>query len=253
MSKRRSKRRGLWRLWAVLAMLGAGAAFVAYSEITNPELGPDGCPVAGASVLRLALIDASDRIEPSELEQLSDALRRIAAAADPDTRLAVFTAGGGGEVDLLPVFSGCSQARASGALTGAIYASKQTERFFADVSKWLAGLGQVSRPTSPLLEVTERVLYRTDVIDAGQRHLILVSDLLQNTPAWSVYPGLPGYRAMAAHSPIDLPPPPARWDSVTILMLQRPSARHLQTRALESLWVEVLGTWSKTHPVLRKF
>ncbi|MGH0028489.1 MAG: hypothetical protein ACQGVC_01755 [Myxococcota bacterium] len=249
----RRKRRGWWRLWTVLAVLTGGSAYLLHAEITAPERHADGCPVGGAPTLTLTLIDASDRVEPSELAQLSEALRRMAAGADPNTRLSVFTAGGGGDVDLLPVFSGCSQARASGALTGAIYASEEARRFFASVSDWLSELGGVSRPTSPLFEVTERLLYRADVVDAAKKHLILVSDLLQNTPAWSVYPGLQGYRAPGEGALPELLDPPAEWDSVTVLMLQRPEARHLQTKALETLWIELLGHWSKTTPVLRKF
>jgi len=231
----------------------AGFGYVGFGAMTAPTRGEDGCPTAGTTNITAMLIDASDGLEPSDLHQVAELTSRTALEASSMTRFSIFTAGGVSEADLLPVFSGCSLAREAGVLTGDLYAQNQINSFLAEPSDWLAGLAQSERSQSPLFESNGRLLYRPEIVDATERHLIFVSDLLQNSPSWSVYPRTTAYR-----SPLDgrLPDMPqtahAIWDSVTILAVQRVATRHLQTPELEALWIAYFSRISKSTPVLRK-
>jgi len=238
----------------VFFALVGGFGWAMGRELGKPTRGEDGCLITGAPVVQVALLDSSDPVPDATLRRLVRRIVEIALGLGPDVRFMLVTLGGASELDLVPVFSGCNPANGSGDLAGEAYRRRMTEKFLAEILPFMTKLGDGERSTSPILEGVERLRYFREIFEAEEAHLVLASDLIQNSPGISHIPGLAGYRRPSADNvPVPDPHAPGTWASVTLIQLQRVQLRKLQTPEQTGWWISFFSPISSTPPVLEKF
>ena len=182
-----------------LALVVAIAIGVLYLKAgaANPDTAADTlCPATGPVAVTAVVIDATDPASPVTQAAIRS---RILAAADELPRfgmLKVFRAGAD-EADLLrPLFSRCNPGRANDVdeLTSSpeLVQKKHDEQFAGPLAKALDGVLNVpAAEASPVLEGIQAVTVAAfpPAVDRLPRRLLVVSDLLQNSDAYSMYGG----------------------------------------------------------------
>lgn len=231
----RSRTGNVALIGALVAIFG-GIAFAAVVAMQAPSLDPaTGCLDDGVSAETVVLIDASDPI-PSPL---APSVLRIVASevlrSGPETRLRLFLLGGGEAVDLIELDAFCNSLSAGSG--GTSYRDRVRKEFEARLKAGFETARDGQRTASPILEASERLKSRPEIVEVQHRDLILISDLLQNTERASFYPGEPAYtrpgpgRTRRSNSKAPF------WQTVSIVELQRPSVRHLQSKRLRQFWI----------------
>jgi hypothetical protein len=186
--------------WGVLLLILSGlavagmAGLAARTELAKRPRDPvTGCPVAGARGHTLVLLDLTDALTPDQQTHVQERLTRIESEIPRDELLSVWVLGSTSEGALQRVFCRCSPGR--------------------QVSWWsdnprFAGVRDDSLMSRPLAIAVERLsmgreAHRSGIAAAiaevtglaefescaGPRHLIVVSDLRENSTEWSIYRG----------------------------------------------------------------
>lgn len=237
--------------WLVTVAVIGGAGYGWYAAASAPTRMEDGCLPGVQGRHRVIVLDSSDPVSPEQLDEIRALVIAIALEGGPDDRFSLFTLGTTGMVELLRVDSGCLDIPD---LAGGKYAKLRTRIFLAAVEEFLATLEETGRPTSPLYEGVDTLLHRRDVFAADGPELWFISDLLQHSAdGGSHYPGQPNYQPPEHGTDFfEGRAAPGRFKAVTLVYLQRPGARKLQSPAHQRLWMDVFKPFSDTPPVLEK-
>ena len=223
-------------LVALLVLMLAGVAVAAVIALQAPAVDPEtGCLEEGVVAETVALVDASDPIPDALLKTVLELLMGAALQGGPETRVRLFLLGGGQAVDLIELDAFCN--RLSPGAGGPAYRTRIRRDFEARLQAGLAKAAAGQRDASPILEATERLLSRPGLTEVQDRDLIVISDLLQNTERFSFYPGKPGYVRPSALGSRLTTSRAACWRTVSIVELQRPGLRHLQTASVRRFWI----------------
>jgi hypothetical protein len=180
----------------VLAVLGAVIA-ASYAVSTTPEIDRRTlCETGGPTAVTAVLIDATDSISSLQKLAVSNRLKSLLKELRPNERVEIFSIRPSANF-LQPEFSMCRPANADETsmwTANKSDADKQfSQRFLPSLNKTLDQLLETKpASSSPIMEAvqaaTVRSLQASDLKsdDKGfQRKLILVSDLLQNSPILS--------------------------------------------------------------------
>jgi len=231
----RSRTANVALIVALIAIFG-GVALAALVAMQAPSLDPaTGCLDEGVSAETVVLIDASDPI-PAPLAP--SVLRIVASAAlrgGPETRLRLFLLGGDDAVDLIELDAFCNSLSAGSG--GSVYRDRVHREFEARLKAGFETARNGQRTASPILEASERLKSRPGIVEVQHRNLILISDLLQNTARVSFYPGEPAYTRPGPGRVSRTKSEAPFWQTVSIVELQRPSVRHLQSKRLRQFWI----------------
>ncbi len=154
----------------------------------------------------IILVDQSDPFNSTDLDWVYAFLDSEARALPEHGRLTLLVPNSGNPFDPSLVFSGCSPGSAAEANPifenpGMIEQAWQA-RFYAPLKANVAGaLVDTVAPSSPLIEAISTIADRPDFQPGGPaRRLILVSDLIHHSKAFSMYRSGPDMEVLAASS-----------------------------------------------------
>lgn len=193
---------GIALLTIAAAVVGA-VAYVTWN--TEPPLDARMCPAAGPAGHFVVLIDTTDPMSFTQKQAYSVLFRELIERKTPKGYLlSVFVLGENFEANAKPVVDLCNPG--SGAdkseLTATLHRLRRQyeERFLKPLLDEADRLPSTqSAKASPVLEMLQLVAlngFRKENIQ-GDRRLILVSDMLHNTPQFSMYRGTPDHKAFS--------------------------------------------------------
>lgn len=228
----------------LLALLLAAGVVVAFAPRHSGEYHPATfCPKDGQYARTAILIDATDSLDDAQIksatERAADLIGNRLAVHEwtgvfvldeenlilPSPRIALCNPGGGDECN--PLFANCRDA-----------AREFDEKFAAPVAaeiRALAGLPPDDR--SPILEMIRAVSLDGGFDSTRKRRLIIVSDMLQNTPAYSHYGGDFNFSEwQKSDYARDFLRLPLAETEVEIWYVKRAGLEHLQTHGHIEFW-----------------
>lgn len=200
-SKRKRADR-VFAVWAVVLLLTTVAVVVAVALYPRePELDAKLCPSSGPTGHVILLVDATDPFTFTQrkavallVEQLSDAGR-----TPQGTLLTVFVLGENVQGSAEPLFERCSPGSGAGKSEFTdnleLWQKRFRSEFEEPLRKKLPEMeAQRAASRSPILQMLQIVGLRyQQVRTAGEKRLIIVSDLLQNSVELSLYRDPPNY------------------------------------------------------------
>lgn len=231
---------GLAALSAVVAILGVVIYIIVTRE--GPLDRTTLCTAKGPEGHVVLLVDKTDPLNFTQRASFLTLLEEIAERRiEPGYLLSVFVLGEDYRETAKPVFEKCNPGKGEGKseLTDTISKlQKQFHAEFLDPMLNLADVLQASQPAkaSPVLEMIQLVSingFRKRAVD-GPRRLIIVSDMLQNTPHFSMYRGTSEFSTFQASDygkrmQIDL-------KGVAVELHYVMNTPHLQTRRHLKFW-----------------
>lgn len=192
---------GVAALSAVIAVVGLVVYFIITRE--GPPDKTTLCPAKGPKGHVILLVDKTDPLNFTQSASFRTLLEGLAERGiEPGYLLSVFALGEDYRETAKPVFEKCNPGKGEGKseLTDTISKlQKQFRTEFLDPMLDLADILQGSQPAkaSPVFEMIQLVSingFRKRAVD-GPRRLIIVSDMLQNTPQFSMYRGIGEFSA----------------------------------------------------------
>ena len=189
-------------VFSMLGLFGLGWAREAFHEDRDPR---SGCrvdaPPAGYTAL---IVDQTDVLSDAQLARLAEERDRILARVGPDAMVSIYAVNEHAGPLLAPELALCSPG--AGRDANPLYQNprKREARFRRQFAERLDAV--VARllqphisPTSPILETIQAVAASEPFQRAtGPRELVIVSDLLENVPAFSHYRGAPSFERFRA-------------------------------------------------------
>jgi hypothetical protein len=193
-------------LWAILCGVAVVAIMgsAAYWYFTRPPgLDKRLCPASGPAGQVVLLVDKTDPLNFTQKQAFESSLNQLIAQGVPaGYLLSVFVLGADYKATPKPIFSQCNPG--DGADASAFTANKAhlRKRFEQDFRQPMLALANELETTksakySPILEMLEMTSingFRKDDVK-GPRRLIIVSDMLHNTPEYSMYRGTPEFES----------------------------------------------------------
>lgn len=183
----------------IVGVIGAGGA-LKYSLSESSPIDPETlCPVDHVVPHTVILVDRTDRLTEDHVILFERAVEAEASALPIAGRLSIFTIEGEVRSVPEPVFSVCKPAEGKDAHwfheNKRRMQAQHEMRFASPLAAVLERLGKPAEAdVSPILETIQSVARLPEFSPAaGVRRLVIVSDLLQNTPEYSQYRTLPDY------------------------------------------------------------
>jgi len=159
-----------------------------------PAVGVDNCRLDGVIPAHtIVVIDQSDRFEQNDADWVVELIRRETISLRSEGRLTIYSVVDNAERPIDMLFQRCTPG-APNALTG-LYQNRQIreqafqEQFKSSLDGGIREAIQNDRAdSSPLFETFEQLLRRPDFApNIDNRRLIIVSDMIQNSPRYSFY------------------------------------------------------------------
>jgi hypothetical protein len=222
MPRPREKGPLFWRL-SIAAMLSSVVGLFSFAAFNqSPAVhAATGCRIDGKMPAHVVLlIDQSDPFQPNDLgwvQQLADGEAR---ALPRHGRLTVMTPNAGNPFTPNLLFSACSPGSAADANSlfqnpRMIEQAWQTKLMKPLLATLDAAMQEKVQPASPLSEALYAIADRADFQEsAGARRLVVVSDLMQHSEAYSFYRTGADYQAYLASRLAETKP---RLDSVDVI------------------------------------
>lgn len=208
LGRRAKQRRMMDIIFGTLALLVVGAIVggAAYYMSTRPkELMPNMCPANGPIGHYVLLVDKTDPLTFTQKQAFSVILSELVEKRVPEgVLLSVFVLGEDFKDNATPIVELCNPGNGSGKseLTSNLNRLRKQyeERFVGPLLKQSDALVSAqSAKYSPIFEMLQLVginaFHKHDV--KGERRLIVMSDMLQNTPQFSMYKGAVDFSAFA--------------------------------------------------------
>jgi hypothetical protein len=182
--------------WAIVASVLATATlagfFAAPSLLSGPPRDPESlCLKTGPVGHTLILVDKSDPWSPVQAERLKRLVKQTGDQLPVDRLMSVYVFNDAFEPNFPPLLSLCNPGKTASELIGNPRRDylKWVEKFGRPLDDALSVLAQPAKgATSPIAEAIGDVLARRETrVASGERSLILVSDMLQNSAQFSVF------------------------------------------------------------------
>ena len=230
-----------WILLAVLALMGAGGAGW-YAHTHRPvELDDLNCPLGGPTAATLVVLDLTDAVAPAQMRRIRQEIAREIDDAPEGAMIAVGTVRPAGEPGMR-VFAACkpSDGKEASQLTQnpRMIRERYETTFLAPLNAELHAMASVGdASSSPIMETIQETIAAapgwTDV--QGRRRLVLASDLLQHSKAFSLYAGgdWKDFQATPDHAGLSRN---LEGVEIEILRLPRPRARISDPTAVDDFW-----------------
>ena len=206
---RRHDRNGLILIVGCLVLLGLGIAFAGLMQALEPKrdpvtLCPEGKAVAGHFVV---LFDRTDPMSDLQRQRALDELHSIERSRlRPGELLSVWAIGDYEEGTVRCLFSRCYPGREAHALweNPAFIGAACDSLFTKPLDSALASLPREERASrSPIMSAIREISEQPEFTEVhGPREIVLISDLMENTAAFSLYRNRPDFqlvRTLRAH------------------------------------------------------
>ncbi|MCZ8042619.1 MAG: hypothetical protein O9330_09090 [Beijerinckiaceae bacterium] len=189
--------------WAIVASILAGVALVGFfaapSLLKGPPRDPDSlCLISGAVGHTLVLVDKSDPWSEVQAGRLKRLVKQIGDGLPADRMLSIYVFNDAFEPGFPPLLSLCNPGRTASELIGNPRRDyiRWVEKFGRPLDEALAVLTQPAKGNlSPIVEAVGDVVSRPETrVREGDKSLVLVSDMLQNSRQFSVFGSNPATR-----------------------------------------------------------
>jgi hypothetical protein len=186
---------------AFIVLLVAAAAGGAFLLERDPELGADLCPKDGPTGHIVLLVDATDPFTFAQQKAFFQLIERMAepGSTNQGTLLTVFVFGEDIKASAEPMFERCNPGAGEGKSEVTHTLKLWQKRFDSEFREPLLRAAPAMAPKepaarSPILQMLQIVALNFEKRETrGERRLIVVSDLIQNTSELSLYRELPDY------------------------------------------------------------
>ena len=188
--------------WAIVASVLAGVALVGFFAAPSLLRGPPRdqdtlCPKTGPVGHTLVLVDKSDPWSEVQAGRLKKLVKQIGDDLPADRMMSIYVFKDVFEPGFPPLIALCNPGRTASELIGNPRREyvKWVEKFGRPLDEALVVLTQPAKGNlSPIVEaVGDVVSRRENRVPSGDRTLVLVSDMLQNSSQFSFF-GAPGAR-----------------------------------------------------------
>lgn len=245
----KEQRTGILKIVGVLAVV-AGVAF-AYMKVAGANRELDGetlCPPDPVSITVL-LVDVTDPMNVPQRQDFQNQLVSLRNSIPRYGQLIVANVDATSESLLAPVIVRCNPGTAADVndTTGDPQATQRRydQQFVRPLDAAFAEIAQASGASqSPILESVQSVALTELVTPAAAnlpRKLVLVSDLLQNTPGANFYSSLPDPDDFIRSQAFRRTRTDLSGVEVELWMLERGDAATTQPRTLIDLWDRIIG------------
>lgn len=231
-------------LAGALAVVAAAGIFAWQSAKRAGAFDPETmCPKDGGYPRTAVLLDASDSLSSSQVKAVGEYLRDLRGRLAEREWLGLFVLREDNLVLPAAEIARCNPGSRANPLfeNPRLVRRRFEEEFRRPIEEALARLARDANPqaASPILEMIEAVALDRNFDFTQARRLIIVSDMLQNAPAYSHYRGAPDFAAFRESDygrrfmEVSL-----LGVQVEILYLKREAARAAQTAAHIQFWEE---------------
>jgi hypothetical protein len=182
--------------WAITASVVAGLALAGFFAAPTLLSGPPRdaqtlCRKTGANGHTLVLVDKSDPWSPVQAERLKKLVKRLGDELPAERLLSIYVFNDAFEPNFPPLIALCNPGRTVSELIGNPRRDyvRWVEKFGKPLDEALAVLAQPAKGSlSPIVEAIGDVLARRENrVAEGERALVVVSDMLQNSAAFTVF------------------------------------------------------------------
>lgn len=243
--------------WLAAGVMVAAAALLVVNEPVKPVLDARGCPVGQAPSHHLQiLVDGTDPLTAEQLAFANEALRAQITALPDGSLVEAYHLGEGDPRLWTPVAARCLP-RKGGATANSLIENPRLieKRYKKEIEAILRDSldNQLQDPDapSPLLVAIHELATRFE--PEAVKQLVILSDLLERSPALNQYQDTRPFEAVRGDLPVDLLSPVlADVEEVSVLYLYRVSRRSqqlIQLPAHRRFWIDALtelGTGSLT-------
>ncbi len=249
----REDRRGV-AVFSLCVLALAGLGFFALDVVRAPERDYDKVTLCNPSLPRfsqhIVVIDASDTLSPHQTHFLDTHLSDLLASAAVNDRFSIFVLDdhynglSNPVVDLCKPHSGedVSALTANQQFVQTLYRERFEQPLDQAISRAVSGGEQ---PVSPIYEALSDVAALNHFDPAAENvHLTIVSDMIQNSRAGSVFKR--GSAAIDQLPLIDL-----RRARTRVFWLDREKYQRYQTAELQASWQDYLGSVSRLEQIQR--
>jgi hypothetical protein len=245
--KRREDARGyIIIVVLVLVILGVGSYMYFFAPTERPIDPVTNCPTDGKPPTNIivVLLDTTDRLSPVQNKEVMNALTKTLNAAPQYAEFQLFAVGPAGDSVLRPLATVCNPGSGEGQSSWYSNPNQMKRRWqqhFIDRLNLQFGnfLNAPSADTSPILESIQNVsasVFDAPAFDHTPKQLIIVSDMVQNTPSFSQYRQAERFDQFKQSSYYLTVRPHLDDVSVSILYLRRADVRRIQGRKHLEFW-----------------
>lgn len=232
---------------ALILIAAVGFMYIRANQ-SRIEVGDDGCPASGAESVTVLLVDQTDPLSLPQRQDFRNQFEILWSGVPKHGRISIYRVAAANEQLLDPILDLCNPGDGSDlseATANPGGAKRKWEaKFKAPVQGAFEALVEASgAETSPIFQSVQSVALtslQTPAAREKPRRLIIISDLIQNTPGLSFYGGLPDPETVLQSQPFREAKTDLRGVEVELWMLSRASKAGLQERPLIDLWQKAL-------------
>ncbi len=182
--------------WAIIGSLAAGLVLAGFFAAPALLRGPPRdaetlCPTTGAVGHTLVLVDKSDPWSEVQAGRLKRLVKRMGDELPADRMISIYAFSDAFEPGFPPLLSLCNPGRTVSELIGNPRRDyiRWVEKFGRPLDQALAQLSQPARGNlSPIAEAMGDVMARRETrVPSGEKALVVVSDMLQNSAQFTVF------------------------------------------------------------------
>lgn len=241
-------RKGIFYLAiAALGFLVIGGAAIAFklSERRTDRL--TGCPVDHYEHITAVLVDMTDALNPTQAAALRNTLLKIRDGTPKFGRLEIYTLAPVAKATLEPVFAACSPGSGKD-VDSSLYGNPQLadqlwRKHFGDrMGEVITEIQRLPpQETSPILEGVKSVsvtAFGSDLArEAKGKKLVLISDLIEHGPEFSMYQGAPDIARFRESQTFAKTRPGLRGAEVELVVIERQTRNNVQNARWRHFWV----------------
>ena len=225
---------------APLALI-SGAVFLTTLRTNSEAISADTqCHKTILPEVTMILVDSSDSLDSVQIEVTISRILRIAEKQESFSRFDIYSARPDGLKLLSPIFQACIPPKPSSPLFSDAKAAEEFETNFRLGLEEALGkaVGLPSSKTSPLLESIREASTSSfsRIPETTRRRLIVVSDMLQNSKAYTHYNGIKPFSDFKSSSGWAKAITNLENAQVTVFYIARPESRNLQGIAHQEWW-----------------
>lgn len=244
--RRKNWQGGLLLLGVLIVVVGIGAGYWYVQQRTVKLNYETLCPADGPHALTIILVDRTDHLNTVQREAVRVRLAEVRAHTAQYGALALFSIAPTDQELLRPEVYLCNPGAVGEA--SALYQNlRRVEQRWQLFNQRLeqaidAAVQANEQPLSPIMESIQSAALSNFARAKPQipKRLIVVSDLLQHSPALSLYQRLPRFDDFKTTESFRQLRTPLTDVEVEILYLRRPTARSIQSKALIEFWQQYL-------------
>lgn len=249
LQRKQTKNRWGWLILLVVGLTIVGGAYGYWHlQQYTVKLNSDTlCPLDGPRALTVILVDRTDRLNTVQREALRVRLDEVRAHIPQYGAIALFSIGPTENELLRPEVYMCNPgavAEASPVYQNMRRVEQRWQTFTQRLEQAFATAVQAGeQPASPIMESIQSAALATFARTTSNipKRLIIASDLLQHSPALSLYQRLPRFVEFKNTEVFRQLRAPLMGVELEILYLRRPTNRAVQNKALIEFWQQYIG------------